>query len=114
MWSTPTARIDRAPRSRTVSVMVDLVAGGREHVPLGAELVQPLAERVTGLLIGRVVVERVSAVRHLALAAGARDQTDLRRNVAVLGLRLRTRVEGRPETEAGARAIAHIQLVRLE
>src|SRR3954447_2857419 len=94
--------------------MVDLASGRREDVPLGAELLEPLALRVTGLLIGRVVVERVPGVGHLALAAGARDQTDPRRRDAALGLRLRVGVERRPEAEAGARAIAHVRLVRLE
>src|SRR4029078_7750932 len=94
--------------------MVDLVACRREHVPLGAELIQALALGVAGLLVADVVVERVAAVGHLLLSTGARDRSDLGREHSALGLGFGPRGQGWPDAEIGARAVAHIGLVGLE
>src|SRR4051812_18263398 len=55
---------------------VDLLPGGGERVPGGAELIQRLARDLSGLLIGRVVVERVTGVRHASRSVGSLRCTD--------------------------------------
>src|SRR3954447_20978163 len=93
--------------------LVDLVAGGREHVPLGAEVLQALAGGVAGLLVAGVEVERVVVVGHLALAARGRDGGELagersaRGGGGVGG-------ERRPRAQAGARAVALVRRVGFE
>src|SRR3954471_7735959 len=93
--------------------MVDLVAGRGEYVPRGAELLEPLAGGVAGLLVAGVVVERVAVVRHLRLPP-ARGRADLGGQDAAVRLRLPVRGQRRPEALARARAVAHVRLVGLE
>src|SRR5436190_2715853 len=120
MWSTPTPRSASAPTYRASrarvgrSAIVDLVAGRREDIPLGAELLQALAGRVPGLLVGGVVVERVTVVGHLPLPACCRDRPDLGGEDSGAGLRLLVREQGRPEAQARAGAVAHVRLVGFE
>src|SRR3954470_2104100 len=60
------------PTARARRLGGDLVAGGGDHVPAGAESVHALAARVAGVLVARERVERVAVVGHLGLAVGAR------------------------------------------
>src|SRR5206468_3689966 len=94
--------------------IVDLLARRREDVPLGAELVEALAGGVAGLLVGRVVVERVAVVGHLLLPAGGRDRADFGGGDPALRLRRSVRRQGRPDAQARVRAVAHVVLVGLE
>jgi len=64
--------------SGVLSVVVDLVAAGREDVPLGAELVQPLPPHIAGLGVAGIGVERVPVVGDLGLAVPALDRSELR------------------------------------
>src|SRR3954470_17112845 len=61
-----------APRAETErSIAIDLLARWPDHVPLRAELLDALALGLSGLVIVVVVVQRVTAVRHLLGPAGA-------------------------------------------
>src|ERR1700750_194894 len=102
MWSIPTPSSASAPATRSSPVIrrlviVDLGAVGGQHVPLGAELVEALAGGVSGLAVADVVVERVSVVGHLALAAGSGDRPELGRGHSAHGGRLALGRQRRPD-----------------
>src|SRR4029450_4383341 len=92
---------------------VDLVAVGREDVPLGTELVEALPLHVAGLLVAGVRVERVPGVGDLGLAVAALRRPELGGRDAGSGLRLAGR-QRRPDAGAGGTAAAHGTLVLLE
>src|SRR5689334_22793527 len=69
----PESRRPRVARS----VLVDLVAGRRQDVPLGAELVEALAVDVARLGVGHVRVEGVAVVGDLSGAVGPRRRAQL-------------------------------------
>src|SRR4051812_8130233 len=85
--------------------LVDLAPGGREHVPLGAEVLEALAGGVAGLLVAGVEVERVAVVGHLAFAAGGGDRGELAPERPARGGG-RAGGQRRPRAQAGARAVA--------
>src|SRR6476469_8151557 len=119
MWSMPTARSASAPSQRSTeverrSVIVDLPSGGREDVPLGAELIQPLSVGVARPAVADVVVERVLCVGDLAPAVRPADRSDLRARCAGTHVRVRAGDQSGPHAEACARAPARAGLVALE
>src|SRR4051812_26900588 len=100
---------------RVTSVVVDLVAGGAEHVPLRTELVEPLAGGVARVLVADVAVERVAVVGHdLAALAGGRHAELPGKRTGVRGRWLRACLERGPDALAAAVAVAHVALVGLE
>src|SRR4051812_16568634 len=68
-----------------ISVLIDLLAGRRQCVPLGPELVEALPLDVPGLLVARVGVERVAGIRDDVTAVLARAFIELRLAHAVAG-----------------------------
>src|SRR4051812_46490920 len=98
----------------TRSVIVDLLARGIHDVPLGAELVQALAVHVAGLLVARVVVERMAVVGDDRRAVRRPRGAHLPGGYPPAHGRLAVRAEGGPHAEAPARAGAHVRLVGFE
>src|SRR4051794_18537005 len=85
----------------TRSVVVDLVAGRRDHVPLAAELIEALPVRVAGRLVARVGVERVAVVGRDPLAVARRGRADLAGQGAALRERwLARRAHRGPDAQA--------------
>src|SRR4051812_31568892 len=93
---------------------LDLVAGGREHVPLGAEVIAALARRLTGRTVAGEGVQRVPVVGHLGRAVAALDAAELRSGQARPGGRPALRRERGPHARARATARARLALVGLE
>src|SRR3954452_13343521 len=85
----------------------DLIAGGGEHVPAGAEGVHALAVGVAGALVAREAVERVAVVGHLGLAVRARAGAHQRggRPAAAGGLAAGAQGGSGARAGAGARAL---------
>src|SRR5205085_11325853 len=101
------------PRKRIRLAPVDLAPGGRQHVPLGPEVLEALPRGVAGLLVAGVEVERVAVVGHLALAARGGDRGELASERRARGGG-RAGGQRRPRAQAGAGAVALGRRVGLE
>ena len=107
--SPPTSRPSRSRRGplRIRSI-------GSDRVPLGAEQLEPVAGRVTGLGVPRVQVERMAVVGDLLAAVVPLDRRDQRLVGAVAGLGVTRRRHRRPFGCALAAAVGRAVLVLLE
>src|SRR5215212_4397837 len=94
--------------------LLDLVAGRRQHVPLGAERLEALAVAVAGLAVTGEVVQGVAVVGDLGLAVGPGGGPQQRRGNASPGPRRPVGGVGRPAAGAGAVAGGAGALVLLE
>src|SRR4029453_13901924 len=83
-------------------------------VPLGAEVVEALAARLTGVLVADKGVKRVPRVRHLTHTARGARQSQERPMHALAGARGAVAGSPWPEFCAGAIAHAHAVAVLLE
>ena len=72
-------------------LVLDLVPGGGQHIPLGAERVASLAGRLTGSAVAGERVERVPAVGDLGRSVAELRRAELRRRDARSGERQRDR-----------------------
>src|SRR5437763_4954744 len=99
----PAAR--RAAARARASVTVDLLAGGSERVPLGAEVVEPFAGGLAGALVADEAVDRMPGVAHLALAVARSRQSKQRLVDAPARARDALARERRPVR--GAARVAH-------
>src|SRR6266540_1820833 len=96
------------------ALLLHLVAGRRQHVPLGTERLHALAVGVASLAVGRVVVQRVAVVGDLGRAAGPGRGPEQGGGRATAGLRRPGRGVRRPGAGAGAVARGRRALVLLE
>src|SRR5215211_1739690 len=94
--------------------LLDLVAGRRQHVPLGAERLDALAVGVAGLAVTGEVVQRVAVVGDLGLAVGPGGGPQQRRGNASPSPWRPVGGVGRPAAGAGAIAGGAGALVLLE
>src|SRR2546423_5355736 len=92
----------------------DLVSVRPDDVPWGAEVVDPLPGRISGIVIGDDVVQRVAGIRHLGRAVVAPRRAEQRCVGARPGLWRTTSEDWRPVGRARAVARGYIALVRLE
>src|ERR1700730_4354869 len=95
-------------------VRVDLLAAGREDVPLPAELIDALSCRVPGLLVCDEVVEGMAAVGDLGRAVGPGGRPEQCTGSAGAALGSAGRGHRRPGLRAGVVAGGVFALVRFE